>query len=128
MPSFLIARSLRQDDDYQRVGNKGFPTWEAHAPKLMQATADYLCCTFVKFNPTLKKTQSIVYDKKNNTFFRVQKGAPQVIRDICDPNRQQLIADATKLDPTVERNQAKLSNQVSIPTGCCSCYEACARH
>lgn len=37
-----------------------------------------MVCGHVGFNPDTKKTESLVYDTKENTLFKVSKGAPQV--------------------------------------------------
>lgn len=41
---------------------------------------------FIPFDPVIKRTEALVFDQVSNETFRVSKGAPQVILELCNQN------------------------------------------
>ena len=50
-----------------------------------ESLKNYTCLQFVPFDPVHKKTESTVKDSEDRTF-KVAKGAPQVILELCQPD------------------------------------------
>ena len=113
----LVRDMIDKLHDEQAALKKPWPP-----PNIMAATDRFIKCAHTAFSPATKKTESIVFDTVARKAFKVSKGAPQVIADLCQQSTGDMQIPAEfweklKTEPELQILNKTLSSMQKSPKG-----------